>query len=127
MTTGICSETVSEVRAGGTLRAVRFFRDRGRSDDLFGTVGIAPKGADWGRLVETQLLAHIPVRVTREQRRALLDDDRRSRRLQIYKSPFLANFRSKRSCPRAWRDSRSRSRSALVRPESGVDSMYSAS
>jgi hypothetical protein len=65
MTTSICSETAPEVMEGGTLRALRSLRDSGRSDDLFGTVGIAPRGSGFGDLVEVQPLALVKVQAIR--------------------------------------------------------------
>ena len=78
MTTSICSETAPEVMVGGTLRGLRSLRDQGRSDDLFGTVGIAPKGSSYASLVEVQPLANVPVRAIRSngERFSTATDDR---------------------------------------------------
>jgi SdrD B-like domain len=63
LTASTCSETAPEVMVGGALRELRAIRAGGRADDLFGTIGIGPKGSGWADLVETQPLANVPVHV----------------------------------------------------------------
>jgi hypothetical protein len=59
---GICGETKPAVRAEGVLRELRAMRDHKRLDDIFGTIGMAPKGNGWDDLPETQPLVGVPVR-----------------------------------------------------------------
>jgi hypothetical protein len=59
---GICGETKPTVMAGGVLGELRAMRDHKRIDDIFGTIGMAPKGNGWDDLPETQPLAGVPVR-----------------------------------------------------------------
>jgi hypothetical protein len=60
----ICSETKPAVMAGGVLRELRAARDRTRPDDVFGTIGTAPRGARFEDLMDSQPLAGVPVRAT---------------------------------------------------------------
>lgn len=57
---GICSETKPAVTAGGVLRELRALQDHTRSDDVFGTIGMAPRGARFDDLVESQPLDRVP-------------------------------------------------------------------
>jgi len=59
---GICSETKPAVMAAGILPQLRAMRDHQRPDDIFGTIGMAPKGNGWDSLPDTQPLAAVPVR-----------------------------------------------------------------
>jgi hypothetical protein len=61
---GICGETKPAVMAEGVLRELRAMRDHKRLDDIFGTIGMAPKGNGWDDLPETQPLTGVPVRAT---------------------------------------------------------------
>jgi hypothetical protein len=61
---GICSETKPAITAGGVLRELRALQDHTRSDDVFGTIGMAPRGARFDDLVESQSLDGVSVRAT---------------------------------------------------------------
>lgn len=63
LTTGICSPTNPEVRVAAVVRQLRALQNGTRADDLFGTIGTAPKGVGYDDLVETTPLADIRVRV----------------------------------------------------------------
>src|SRR6266550_3127015 len=63
LTTGICTPTSPEVMVGAVLRQLRALQNGRRVDDLFGTIGTAPKGVGYDDLVETRPLADIRVRV----------------------------------------------------------------
>jgi hypothetical protein len=60
----ICSETKPAVMAGGVLRELRAARDGTRPDDVFGTIGMAPKGSGYQDLTDSQPLAGVSVRAT---------------------------------------------------------------
>jgi hypothetical protein len=59
---GVCGETKPAVMAEGVLRELRAMRDHKLLDDIFGTIGMAPKGNGWEALTETQPLAGVAVR-----------------------------------------------------------------
>jgi hypothetical protein len=59
---GICGQTKPAIMAEGVLRELRAMRDQKRLDDIFGTIGMAPKGNGFEALTETQPLAGVPVR-----------------------------------------------------------------
>ena len=63
LTTGICTPTNPEVMVGAVIRQLRALQGGQRVDDLFGTIGTAPKGVSYDDLVETTPLADIRVRV----------------------------------------------------------------
>jgi hypothetical protein len=63
LTTGICSPTNPEVMAAAVVRQLRALQNSTPADDLFGTIGTAPKGAGYDDLVETKPLADVRVRV----------------------------------------------------------------
>ena len=57
-----CSETKPEVMMGGVLRELRAAKNRAPLDDIFGTVGQAPRGATYMDLPESWPRANIEVR-----------------------------------------------------------------
>ena len=59
---GICGETKPAVMVEGVLRELRAMQDHKRFDDIFGTIGGAPRGTGWEDLTESQPLAGVPVR-----------------------------------------------------------------
>jgi hypothetical protein len=61
--TGTCSGTSPAVMVAGVLRQMRAARDGERVDDLFGTVGMGPRGVGSEDLVETRPLGNIAVNV----------------------------------------------------------------
>jgi hypothetical protein len=61
--TGICTPTSPAVMASAVIRQLRALQNSRRVDDLFGTIGTAPKGAGYDDLIETTPLAEIRVRV----------------------------------------------------------------
>ncbi len=63
LTTGICTPTSPEVMVAAVLRQLRTIRNSQSVDDLFGTIGTAPKGVGFADLVETKPLADITVSV----------------------------------------------------------------
>ena len=64
LSTSICTETAPEVMVSGTIRELRMLREQGRGDDLFGNVGMGPRGAGFEDLIEIQPLSGVPVRAT---------------------------------------------------------------
>ncbi len=62
--TSRCTETKPAVMAGGTLRELRAVQNRKSMDDVFGTIGVAPKTARLDDWIETQPLVNIEVRAT---------------------------------------------------------------
>lgn len=63
LSTGICTPTSPEVMVAAVLRELRTIRNGESVDDLFGTIGTAPKGVGFADLVETKPLAGITVSV----------------------------------------------------------------
>jgi hypothetical protein len=63
LTTGICTPTNPEVMVGAVVRQLRALQSGQPVDDLFGTIGTAPKGVGYEDLVETTPLADIRIRV----------------------------------------------------------------
>jgi hypothetical protein len=63
LTTGICTPTSPAVMVPAVVRQLRAFQSGQLVDDLFGTIGTAPKGVGYDDLVETKPLADIRVRV----------------------------------------------------------------
>ena len=63
LTTGICTPTNPDVRVAAVIRQLRALQKGQRVDDLFGTIGTAPKGVGYGDLIETTPLADVTVRV----------------------------------------------------------------
>ena len=63
LVTGICTPTSPAVMVAAVLRQLRSSQSGRRVDDLFGTIGTAPKGVGFDDLIETKPLADIRVRV----------------------------------------------------------------
>jgi hypothetical protein len=57
----ICSETKPAAMVGGVVRELRAARDHTRMDDVFGTVGTAPRGGRFEDLTGSQPLAGVRV------------------------------------------------------------------
>jgi len=63
LTTSICMPTSPEVMVAAVVRQLRALQSGQSVDDLFGTIGIAPKGVGYADLVKTKPFADIRVRV----------------------------------------------------------------
>jgi hypothetical protein len=63
LTTSICTPTSPEVMVAAVLRQLRTIQIGESVDDLFGTIGTAPKGVGFADRVETKPLADITVSV----------------------------------------------------------------
>jgi len=59
--TNICSQTRPKVMVGGLLKQLRALKEGTRQDDLFGFVGIGPKGSGYADLVSIHPLAEVAV------------------------------------------------------------------
>jgi hypothetical protein len=59
---GICSQTKPAVMSEGVLRELRAVRDHKPVDAIFGTIGMAPRGAGWEDLTESKPLPGVAVR-----------------------------------------------------------------
>ena len=60
----ICSQTRPAVMMAGALRELRATRDHTRLDDIFGTIGMAPRISGYEDLTESQPLPKVTVRAT---------------------------------------------------------------
>ncbi len=97
--TSICSETAPEVMVSGALRELRALRDTGHVDDLFGTIGIAPRGGSWEDLVTTRPLANISVYASGRKRGKRFETKQTSTGSMLLLRCLPAHTRSKRTCP----------------------------
>jgi hypothetical protein len=64
LTTGICTQTAPAEMVSATIRELSKLRDEGRSDDLFGNIGIAPSGASFEALLTVNPLPNVAVHAT---------------------------------------------------------------
>lgn len=61
LTTGICSQTAPVELVSETIHELRKLRDKGRSDELFGNIGVAPIGASFEALLTVRPLSNVAV------------------------------------------------------------------